>query len=776
MNGLTRARHGISARLRALAPGKHQRSARGAAELSVVVVATSLVAGVLFGNGVTRTALDIADGLTWFADGPTGEVIEVNPATGRPEARLPVGADGDTLDVAQYDGRLIVTNRTTGTLTSFDLTSILASGQQRITPGGATDVLRHDDTVFLLDRERGTIADIDPVTTDVIGEMWSSPEGIADAAIDGKGRLWAIDPKGLLTELRWSASSQQFVVEDTRQIDHSGARSVVVAHERGATVFGPDEGIVVQVGTGHDVVADAARISGELAVPSYSPGDLVPASSPDTGTVAIVGDGQVREVEMSAIGCEEPGRPEVFEGLVYVPCTGAGRVVRLSADGQRAGSDIEVATDDGDPDLVLDDGNLLINVPGATKGAVVHSDGTVSTIVRYDESLQPSSPGGSQPLVAPPAIQPVTAPTSGPSNPTNVPATDPTGQPSNHPSTAPTDGPTGEPESPDTHDPKDPTTTGNPNVPQPLQAPRAVTAAELPSGSVQVTWTHAGDPADSFTVQEEDGPVLVTVSGEERQTTVSVPPGPHRFTVTAVREGDPHETSLPSNPVNTSGRPSAVSGIIGHVTGNPDDTSASISLSWSPATDNGSPVVSYTVVMTDSYGTQTQTFPTTSATFTTYCETTYCNPSPVTVQVTATNAKGDGPPANATLSYDGPEAPVLPAAGKQMVRDEDTIWTGFSSGGIGTTYLVLAPPTDWAQFQGTCTWIHNGNRGGEVQTEYPCSSKKISIPIDNGTARPPDDGKFDHSILFTANNGVEAVTSAVYEWTTEQRLICDHCS
>ncbi|GAW47810.1 MULTISPECIES: hypothetical protein [unclassified Nocardioides] len=777
MNGLTRATHGIAARLRALAPGKHQRSARGAAELSVVVVAASLVAGVLFGNGVTRTAVDIADGLTWFTDDPTGEVIEVNPATGRPEARLPVGADGDQLDVAQYDGRLIVTNRTTGTLTSFDLTSILASGQQRITPGGATDVLHHGDTVFLLDRERGTIADVDPVTTEAIGEMWSSPEGIADAAIDGRGHLWAIDPQGLLTELRWSSSSQQFVVEDDRQIDHSGARSVVVGHERGVTVFGPDEGIVVQVGTGHDVVADAARISGELAVPTSSPGDLVPASSPDTGTVAIVGDGQVREVEMSAIGCEKPGRPEVFEGLVYVPCTGAGRVVRLTPDGRRAGADIEVAADDGDPDLVLDDGNLLINVPGATKGAVVHSDGTVSTIVRYDESLQPSS-GGAHSLVSPPAIQPITATvTSGPAvPPTNVATTPPSGPPTEQPDTSPSTGPTGEPESPGPHETRNPSTTGNPNAPHPLQAPRTVTAAELPSGSVQVTWTHAGDPADSFTVQEEDGPVLVTVSGEERQTTVSVAPGPHRFTVTAIREGDPYETSAPSNAVNTSGRPSAVTDVVGHVSGNPDDTSAAVNVSWSPATDNGSPVVSYTVVMSDAYGTQTQTFTTTSATFTTYCQSTYCNPSPVTVRITATNAKGDGPPANATLSYDGPVPPVLPAAGKQLVRDDDTTWTGFSSAGLGTTTLTLAPPPDWVQFQGTCTWTHSGNRTGDVTTEYPCSSKRISVAIDNGPARAPDDGRFDHSILFTASNGVATVTSATYEWETEQRVLCDRCS
>ncbi|NHA01489.1 hypothetical protein G5V59_21350 [Nocardioides sp. W3-2-3] len=39
------------------------RSARGTAELSVVVVAGSLLAGLVFGNGLARTSLDLTDGL-----------------------------------------------------------------------------------------------------------------------------------------------------------------------------------------------------------------------------------------------------------------------------------------------------------------------------------------------------------------------------------------------------------------------------------------------------------------------------------------------------------------------------------------------------------------------------------------------------------------------------------------------------------------------------------------------------------------------------------------
>ncbi|WP_243056959.1 fibronectin type III domain-containing protein [Nocardioides sp. SR21] len=746
---------------------QHGRSARGTAELSVVVVAASLVAGVLFGNGVTRTAVDIADGLTWFTDDPTGQVIEVNPATGRPEAQLDVGDEGDDLDLAQYDGRLIVTNRTTGELSSFDLTSLLTSGARQVAPGVATDVLHLDGDVFLVDRERGTVASIDPVTTDPIGEMWSSPEGIADAAIDGAGRVWAIDPEGLLTELRWSTSSLTFVVEDTRQIDHSGARSALVGHDRGVTVFGADEGIVVQVGTDDDVVADAVGLGGELAVPTSAPSDLVPASSPDTGRVAIVGDGGVRIVDVATIGCAEPGRPEVFEGLVYVPCTGAGRVVRLTADGQRAGNDIEVTEDAGDPDLVLDDGSLLINVPGATHGAVVHADGSVTTIERYVSSLKQS--GGTGQAVAPPIpVRPVNpvadpvgpAPGPGPSHP--VPDPDP--EPTPDPTTDPDPEPTGQP-------PYDP------DQPQPLEPPTHVIAAELPSGRVEVTWHHGGDPADEFTVQEEGGPVLYTVSGVERQTSVPAQAGTHRYTVTAVRDGEPTETSAPSNPVSTSGLPGAVTGILGQVAGNPDDTTATISVRWSAAEGNGSPIAGYTVTMTDANGTQTnEVGPTTSTAFTSVCATTYCNPSPVTVSITATNAKGRGPAAKATLAYDGPEVPTLPAADRQLVTGASHTWQGLSWYGQGTTRLTLSPPESWREFPGTCTWTHEGNQTAQDPVEFRCDATNVSVPIATGMTRKQDNGVRHHSIVFTASNGTESVTSERFEWTTEQAPSCVRCS
>jgi hypothetical protein len=298
-----------------------------------------------------------------------------------------------------------------------------------------------------------------------------------------------------------------------------------------------------------------------------------------------------------------------------------------------------------------------------------------------------------------------------------------------------------------------------------------VTASETPSGEVQVTWQHPGDPADSFTVQEVDGSPLVTVSGDDRQATVSVAPGTHRFTVSAYREGDPVETSAPSNAVETSGRPGEVTNIVGHVAGNADDTSAVVSVSWQAPTDNGSPVVGYTVVMSDATGSQTQTVTGTSAEFVTYCETTYCDPTPVTVEVTATNTNGDGPTTRAELtSYDGPEAPALPTAGADLVSSSSHAWTGRDRYGRGYTRINLSSPPAWRDFPGTCTWTHVGNKDGESSAEYPCDARSISVRVYTGFIYGPDDGVREHSITFTASNGAESVTSQTYEWSTKQEV------
>ncbi len=503
--GRTAGRMASSLRRHRRATRHDKRRSRGTAELSVVVVAGSLVAGVLFGQGLSNTAVDLADGLTWLSDSPSGEVIQVNPATGALEVRQSIGNPGDDIDVAaQYDGHMFVIDHTTGKLMSFDLTSILVSGQRQISSGGSVETLVHDGHVFLVDPERATISSIDPVRTDAIGTIWVAPAGLADAAIDADGTVWAIEDDGTLHALTWSDKGQEFEEGDIVDVARSGPGSVLVAHDRGVTVFGPDEGVVAQVGSGTPTRLGSDQLSGTILAPETSPNDLVPAAAPDTGTVVILSPAGLREVATGLIGCGDPGTPEVFRDRVYVPCRGAGKVVQLSAEGAKVGDDILTPGAD-DPELMLDDDNLIINAPGADHGIVVHGNGSTGTIVRQDLDIPLTSPGTTSAPPAAPAAPAPPAPTSQAAPDPLLPGGTSGGTGNHHP----------DPATP--HVPTTPTPTAGPGGPgggtggtpggtpgdgtpgggtggrgdddgaDPLSAPTNVVATALPEGQVKVT-------------------------------------------------------------------------------------------------------------------------------------------------------------------------------------------------------------------------------------------------------------------------------------------------
>lgn len=520
------------------------RSARGTAELSVVVVAASLLAGLVFGNGLARTSLDLTDGLSWLKDEPSGEVLQVNPLTGEPMGALDAGDPNDPLQLAQYDGGLVVLNRATGTITSFDLATILQTGQSRVRDGDQVELLAHDEQFFRLDKQEGTFAALDAVTTRPVGEIWFSPTGLVDAKIDEQGTIWVLDPEGLVTALTWSPASQTFIVEDTRKVEHSGPGSVLVAHAKGVTLFGPDNGIVVQIGTGRDIVHGGVDIEGHLAGPGVSPDDLVPVSSPDNGTVVVVSGERVVQVPLGT-ACERPGAPLAFHDSVYVPCAGESTVLRLSPDGKVIGA-IRTPAEGAGIELVLDDGYLLINVQGADTGIRVLPNGDTKTFTRRDRGTpvrngrndegypdlqqnagQDRDQGRDR--EPPPPIKVSTPPIK---------------------LLPPPDGGRD-------HGGKDPGRAPGSGDQDGLAAPSSVVAT-VEGGRVVIRWSHSGRPgAEAFEVREAGGGrVAYLRDGDQREVRLKerAPTTPTAWTVTAIN-GRERAVSAPSNEIPDDGAP-----------------------------------------------------------------------------------------------------------------------------------------------------------------------------------------------------------------------------
>lgn len=801
------------ARTRDTASAASKRRSRGAAELSVLVVAGSLVAGVFFGTGLSRTAVDVADGLTWLSDDTNGQVIQVNPATGKLEVKQTVGNPGDDLSITdQYNGQLYVTDHTSGRLLAFDLTSILVSGQRRVSSGGVVNTLVNDSGVFLVDSELSTISAMDPQTTDAIGTIWIAPAGLADAAVDKDGTIWALEDNGVLHRLKWSEESLSFDDEDAEQVEGSGPGGVLVAHDKGVTVFAPEQGRIAQVGTGSDLDADAPKVLGKLFAPESSPADLVPVAT-ENGFVVLVTPEGLLEIDMSTIDCGQPGTPEVFRDEVFVPCRGEGRVVRLGPDGKRSNDDIPTPGS-RDPELVVDDDNLIVNAPGASQGVVVHADGSTSAIVREDDDVaaqgmtplsgqDSTAPGGfddlldgiADPPSNPPSNTPPTPTDPGPqpgntspppgtgnngsgnngsgNNGSGTPGNNGIGNPGNH-DTDCTKNCTGL-STPGSPSPTDPSDTGDPgdggSVGQPVTAPTDVVATAMPEGQVQITWRHSGFPKpDAFIVRTTENKELGTFKGWVRQGFVNVPPGmPTSFTVTAVL-GDREAVSFASNQVTTTARPGApvVSGTSAYQI---DDSALrfKVTINWKEAAANGESVTGYAVTVQTPSGTKDTQLDgnARSTSFEWSCDR-KANPActiggDYNASVTASSALGTG-----TTGLFSGKAPAVPPAplpdnNTQVVDGSSPKTSQASETGAGEITLKLSPPDKWKRFPGTCTYEYEG-----VRSSIACNATSLRLTYSNGVIWEPDSGIVEHSVVFFASNSGGTVRSAPFTFTSEQ--------
>ncbi|MBB5954022.1 hypothetical protein FHS29_000592 [Saccharothrix tamanrassetensis] len=371
---------------RVVGTGRRESASFGAAVLGVL-----LLAGAALGDGISRTAVDVSDGLTWLNDDQRGEVVQVNPSSGKPQTRLQVSGPDGQLEIAQSDDKLIVLDRRTGEITVIDLATLLASGRRQAPAGGSAKVIIVADRVFVVDRAAGTVHNVDPVTLADIGEPWRAGQPLADVVADDRGVVWAVDHGGNLHALEWADEDRRFRERSNRPVPGAGPRTALVPHERGVTLLGLEGGVVVRDGTNRDLTAGTASLSGEVLAAHTSPTGLVPAAVPDAGAVVLVSDDDVLRVDMGQFGCSRPGRPAVFRDRVYVPCRGVGKVVVLDRSGGRGSEDVRTSGS-GDPELVFDDGKLFINTPGADSGVIVDSDGRTRDVVIRSPELPVTDP------------------------------------------------------------------------------------------------------------------------------------------------------------------------------------------------------------------------------------------------------------------------------------------------------------------------------------------------------------------------------------------------
>lgn len=607
---------------------------RGATVGGAAVVAGALVVGVLFGDGVANTVVDTSDGTTWVGDDLHGDVVQVNPTTGKPESRVNVGAPNSDLEVRQRDGLLVVIDRKSGVVTLIDLATLLTTGRRQVSPGDGVEALLFGDRTLLVDRDKGTITNVDSKSADTIGQEWRAEPGLADAGIDRAGVVWALDRETNLHKLTWSEDLDRFVEEGTRPVDGTGPESVLVSHDQGVTVLGPEGGVAVQVETGTDRAIAVPGLATPLHAADVSPADLVPVAVEETGAVLVLRGDEMLEIGVGGVGCERPGEPAVLNRLVYVPCLGARKVIVLDENGRSARPDI-ITPEGGDPELAVDDAQIIVTAPGAETGIVIESDGSTRTVTV-------NGPGG----IADPNVPTTTTP--------------PQDLRGDNAGTGPDDLPRGDRGNNNPAGPAQSATTQlDPPTPDEV-LPTNVTAAARADGSVLVSWTPGPKKPNRFNVFFQPAAagaratLVAQAPGTARSAVVTaVTPGSvGAFFVVGVPPGYQQGQDLPNSPLSAEvtifARPGPVANI--QLTGvtlpggfNFNATQFTARVRWNAAADNGDAVTKYVVTVQT---TTVQTFePTgTEIKVTARCATARCVKQRVVVKVVAVNGAGSSAP------------------------------------------------------------------------------------------------------------------------------------
>jgi hypothetical protein len=620
-------------------------------DAGLVATVALLVAGVLLGTGFAQTELSMPDPLTWLWN-TRGELTRVNPDTGSPTDRLPgIALPGDPMTLVQDGNTLIVTNLRTFEVTTVDVPMLKIAGTRRGGPG-AVRVLLTRGEVYLANLTAGTVERMDALSAATVGVPWQAGRQLVDVAADQQGGVFALDQGGTLTGLRWSAGRATLVPNLPHQVSGVDSDAALVAHATGVTVF-TSSGVVEQVGTGTDRAVQVGELTPPLIPASVSPADLVPISTPETSEVHLLRNGSAVTVDTGGMDCDNPGRSAVFEGAVYVPCLGDGKVLVLDQEGRQAAPDL-VTVPGGSPEVLVNAGLLFVNEPADSRGLVVLKDGSVKAIDTHGSTVPVLDQAGRPTALPSPTVEP-SAPPPNPTVPIPTGTGTPTGTGSPPTSASATSTPTNTPTQTQTQtlgptSQSPPPTTINPASYTPTNV-----QAQARDRSALVSWTAAPLPPTDYRIERSDMPNVAVSTAAAGATSAIVPGLPAglrvRFVVVAIVAGVGTYASAPSDPevqiFGPAGAPTVDIQVLGR-----GPTMLDVLVTVTPVDDGGDPVQSYDVQVTSSNTGATMASQTGVAAGTQYRATVPCGGlgdvclagGTVTASATLNNAAGGGPP------------------------------------------------------------------------------------------------------------------------------------
>jgi hypothetical protein len=367
---------------------KARSSARRlAAAATAVVVCVGVASVARAGEGSPPARVDLRTGSAWVGSS-VGLMTLIDGDSGEVEARVDIGAASGSLVTTQYGPVGYAVNGDTGAVVRIDPRTFVPSSPVPVLEraSGHVSARATGSAVYVLDEEQGRVAIADPDdATQRQGRVQSLAEPVASSTVDHDSRLWLLGSSS--GDLAWFDGAER--------------------HDRANAVAHP-EGAVLVVAGGSPVVVDpgartmrrltAAGGPGREGCLDVAPGDAsvrfggssarprVYSISGDQGVLRVsdLDSGACKEVAISVFpGGNDLGDPLESQGRVFVPNFTTGTVAIVDvADSHVAETPDAIAG--GHFELFDRDGTVFYNDPDSDQAGVIHLDGTVTPVAKYN--------------------------------------------------------------------------------------------------------------------------------------------------------------------------------------------------------------------------------------------------------------------------------------------------------------------------------------------------------------------------------------------------------
>lgn len=365
---------------------------RGAAVVLAPLVALGGFGLLARAGGSPPARVDLRAGGAWVAS-TVGLMTLIDGSSAQVVARVDVGEASSGLTAAQAGPVGYAVDGERGTVVRIDPRTYAPGPPTRVVTGASEDVVARAtrQSVYVLDEGRGrvAVADADDLA-ERRGDEVSVADGVRSSVVDSDGRLWLLgDTTGDLVWFDGPERHTRPAVVD----DPAGAELVVAGGS--PVVVDRDARTVRRIGPGGGETGRACiDVRGDddsVRFGAAAGGDRVYAVSGDQGVLRVsdfaTGGCASVAVTVAAAG-SELGPPVEARGRVFVPDYTTGKVAVVDVDRERI-----VVTDEpvaeGRFELFVEDGFVFYNDPDSERAGVIHVDGSVERVVKYD----PADPG-----------------------------------------------------------------------------------------------------------------------------------------------------------------------------------------------------------------------------------------------------------------------------------------------------------------------------------------------------------------------------------------------